>query len=249
MKRFIRKMMWKICGLQKLQDQIDSQYYFINKGIDITKFPKSTGNLALLHEADYWWLKIFDRICEKYNLVYWLDYGTLLGAIRHEGSIPWDDDLDVSMPSDDFKKFKSVIKSVLNQEDIQYSSSFSDEHDCCFGFGYKHEKTGVWLDVYPVYNCKEDENELFVTDGYIEFKINENSVYPLCKHQYEHTEFNIPKDYELYLHYLYGDYMCFPRTGILHHDFGRGPLAEWHKKYNISMEDIIIELKAIFEGI
>ena len=58
-------------------------------------------------------LKIFDSICKKHNLRYWIDGGTLLGAVRHGGFIPWDDDLDVAMPSEDYKKFNEIVQQEL----------------------------------------------------------------------------------------------------------------------------------------
>ena len=50
-------------------------------------------------------LEEFIRICEKYDLKYCLDGGTMLGAIRHKGFVPWDDDVDVSLPRADFQRF------------------------------------------------------------------------------------------------------------------------------------------------
>ena len=52
----------------------------------------------------------FDRMCKEHNLKYSVCYGTLLGAIRHKGFIPWDDDLDVCMPVPDYLANKNHIK-------------------------------------------------------------------------------------------------------------------------------------------
>lgn len=58
-------------------------------------------------------LQDVDRVCRKHNIRYWLDFGSLLGAIRHKGYIPWDDDVDISMLYDDFLKFKEVAALEL----------------------------------------------------------------------------------------------------------------------------------------
>ncbi|WP_242604439.1 LicD family protein [Legionella gresilensis] len=58
-------------------------------------------------------LKVIDAICVKHQLVYWLDAGTLLGAIRHQGFIPWDDDMDIAMPRESYEKFLKVAPLEL----------------------------------------------------------------------------------------------------------------------------------------
>ncbi|MGN0342108.1 MAG: phosphorylcholine transferase LicD [Roseburia sp.] len=57
-----------------------------------------------------------DRICTKYNITYFADWGTILGAVRHGGYIPWDDDLDICMKRADYEKFRQVADTELPEE-------------------------------------------------------------------------------------------------------------------------------------
>lgn len=56
-----------------------------------------------------------DRVCKKHNIKYWLESGTLLGALRHGGFIPWDDDLDVGMLREDYIKFLEIVEDELGE--------------------------------------------------------------------------------------------------------------------------------------
>ena len=60
-------------------------------------------------------LEQFDKICQAHGLRYYACYGTLLGAVRHQGFIPWDDDIDVAMFRDDYERLK-----LIAQEEISY---------------------------------------------------------------------------------------------------------------------------------
>ena len=56
-----------------------------------------------------------DKICRNHNIQYWIDFGTLLGAVRHGGFIPWDDDLDIALPTSDYLKFLEIAPKELPQ--------------------------------------------------------------------------------------------------------------------------------------
>jgi len=107
----------------------------------------------------------FDAICKKHQLQYWLDSGTLLGAVRHQGFIPWDDDIDLSMPVEDYNKFLKIAQAELSSNIFLQTS----ETDTNFKFDYiklrsnkariteLHEKDkqvnyhqGVFVDIFPM---------------------------------------------------------------------------------------------------
>ena len=71
---------------------------------DITKCPKATGVLRLIQKVNLIFLKKITDLCEKNGLTYFINYGTLLGAVRHKGFITWDDDVDICLLRDDYEK-------------------------------------------------------------------------------------------------------------------------------------------------
>ena len=104
----------------------------------------------------------FDNFCKENNLKYALTYGTLLGAIRHNDFIPWDDDVDVMMPRKDFEILKELLNSGKKSiaEYISFLSSEQDDYYYHFNKIYNNKtiakmdnnitKHGIWLDIFPV---------------------------------------------------------------------------------------------------
>lgn len=75
-------------------------------------------------------LKKFDEVCRKHHLTYYADYGTLLGAVRHKGFIPWDDDIDIAMFRDDYAKFQKIAPGEF-KEPYFYQDSYNDQQIWC----------------------------------------------------------------------------------------------------------------------
>ena len=69
--------------------------------------------LKRIQQAELYLLVAFDKVCRENGLTYFLDSGTALGAVRHGGFIPWDDDIDVGMPRKDYERFMQIGQSLL----------------------------------------------------------------------------------------------------------------------------------------
>ncbi len=123
--------------------------------------------LRRLHEKELEIFKEFKNICTKYNLKYYLSGGTLLGAVRHKGFIPWDDDIDVSMPYSDYKIFLEVAPKELNE--MFFLQTAESESGFCAPFAKirlnnttfldsqfakRHINHGIWIDILPLIYTK-----------------------------------------------------------------------------------------------
>ncbi len=111
----------------------------------------------------------FERVCTAFGLSYFAIGGTLLGAVRHKGFIPWDDDLDVVMPREDYQKLKSLACQFKHpyflqspDTDPEYGYSFlklRNSETACIVDKFKHCRFnhGIFLDIFPIdYATEED---------------------------------------------------------------------------------------------
>lgn len=117
-------------------------------------------------------LDYYVNFCEKNNLKYYLAYGTLLGAIRHNGFIPWDDDIDVHMPPQDYQKFINLFKKDNNNDyflqtidtEKYFHATFTKirKNNSCMvekEWSYMKIHKGINIDIFPLYPYPDDSKE------------------------------------------------------------------------------------------
>ena len=126
--------------------------------------------LRRLQELELGILKDFIRICEKYELTWFSFAGTAIGALRHKGFIPWDDDIDVCLPRPDFEKFLEAARKEFPDK-YRLINAEMDEHYpltttrwMLAGTKFKEMPLkdvpcdlGIFLDIYPFDNVADDE--------------------------------------------------------------------------------------------
>lgn len=156
--------MLSIEDLQKQKEIAKTTYYVsdITRGIQLLE-------IKILEEVQ--------RLCKKYGLRYFAIGGTCLGAVRHGGFIPWDDDIDIAMPYDDYIKFRKIAKNELKPpyalfdpyEHRHSRIGFYKIHDTTTTFveqialPYTDRYTGVFIDVMPIYGLPNREQDALRT--------------------------------------------------------------------------------------
>lgn len=109
-------------------------------------------------------LDSIDAICKHYNLKYWLSYGSLIGAVRHQGWIPWDDDIDICMPRKDYcfllnnwKKINQNRDYVLIEQNFREGTfrkcKIANSKTSCTDWT-GHNRAGIWVDIFPIDGVK-----------------------------------------------------------------------------------------------
>lgn len=113
----------------------------------------------------------FNHFCKENNLRYYLSGGTLLGAIRHKGFIPWDDDIDVCMPRNDYEKLieifpevyknRYILKSIQRKNFVFPFIKLIDSNTKIFSkYNNSYVDSNLWIDILPVDGLPKDNKKL-----------------------------------------------------------------------------------------
>ena len=132
-----------------------------------------------------------DKICKENKLRYFLAYGTLIGAVRHKGFIPWDDDVDINMPREDYDWLIANYNKMYPNGRYKLISPFSKESRHSFvkfvdqntlkiepGFDYKDGYLGIDVDIFPL-DGEPDDEKAFNKWYYKLMRVYK--VYSLCR--------------------------------------------------------------------
>lgn len=133
----------------------------------------------------------FDNFCKEHNIKYYAAYGTLIGAVRDKGLIPWDDDIDVWMLPEDYEKFCSYRGKIDGHYDIMDSrddgywlfslAKFVDNNTTIWAVEHFPCLIGVYIDIFPLSEC-DYENGVILKCEYD--KVSNNLASALAQHSF-----------------------------------------------------------------
>lgn len=126
--------------------------------------------LKQLQNVELSMLKLFDSVCSKYNIKYFLIFGTAIGAMRHNGFIPWDDDIDVAVFRDDLDKLRNVPREEWKDNLLVFPDDGTPFHRLCFPRLYKKGTKFSDVDNWKLIKSK-DKNNNHITPIWIDVQV------------------------------------------------------------------------------
>lgn len=132
-----------------IDKKFDAIFTIFDSYYDITKCPKAQLELRDTQLEVLYLFKRVLKLCKDNNLTYWLEGGTLLGAVRHKGFIPWDDDLDICMPRNDYEKMLKILKKEFEDDSNYYVRERAVRLNY-YQIRIRQYKENVGLDIFPV---------------------------------------------------------------------------------------------------
>lgn len=158
----------------------------------------SREQLEKLHITLVEMLRFIDEFCEEEGIEYFLNCGSVLGAVRHEGFIPWDDDIDIMLPRDSYEKFCAELKKRTELPYFLQDETNETNYFCLFAKLRKkdtvfvekdsvgaYENNGIYIDIFPLDYTDEVESFGYHLDALRIRLIKQTLRFRYCKGKYD----------------------------------------------------------------
>ncbi|GEM_PF-6403971 len=213
----------------------DRKFFF--RGVD-----KATGPVAYTQRGSDFLLTKLKKLCQRLHIDYWLYYGTLLGAKRHNAFIPWDDDIDIGVMREDLHKIIRYLQNDGNFSiDILYNTEWGDR---VYKFRFKNSDLPAYVDIFPFDYCQGDSSVIWES-----FKgLKHDLVTDFRKLQEElgcgyHVCFKIPENHLVKINNLFDKYrkiaykkihLSEKKTDKIVYGFDNVFLFDWQQVFSLS---------------
>jgi lipopolysaccharide cholinephosphotransferase len=165
-------------------------------------------------------MNAFDEIANAHNITYWSDSGTTLGIVRHHGLIPWDDDIDLMVPTESIEKLKKAVSTTESTDGVgidrgtEYILDYADHI-------YRFRKKGrsEYIDLFECtdFGTYHDYSDVYNRKRWSKARVYNNELFPLRKYTFGGLNIYGPKNPLPYLRRMYGKWET-PKIVKGHHD-------------------------------